>query len=215
MSIPLIAIVDYKLGNLFSVRRACEMLGHSPIITSDPRVISSASGLILPGVGAFGQAMENLRTLDLINPIVDHIAAGKKLFGICLGLQLLFEESEEFGTPKGLGILCGNVKKLPVDDAPIPQIGWNRINIALPRYSAGWNTTPLEKVNSSSWMYFIHSYYVNNIDKSDTLSETDYAGFKYTSAVLKNSIFATQFHPEKSSNEGLQIYREWIESIEP
>lgn len=209
---PNIVIVDYQLGNLFSVQRACELLDCRAAVSSDPRAIAGCDALILPGVGAFGQAMENLRKLDLVAPLRDHAAAGKPLFGICLGLQLLFDESEEFGTPGGLGILRGSVKKLPVLDAPVPQIGWNRIEPG-PSYPDGWQGTPLENVPRSSWMYFVHSFYVDNTDAGDSLSCTDYAGFGYTSAVLKDSIFATQYHPEKSSTQGLEIYRRWILSL--
>jgi glutamine amidotransferase len=209
---PNIVIVDYQLGNLFSVRRVCELLGCPATISSDPRMIAGCDALILPGVGAFGQAMENLRQLDLVGPLRDHAAAAKPFFGICLGLQLLFEGSEEFGSPEGLSILRGSVKKLPVLDAPVPQIGWNRIEPG-PAYPDGWQGTPLENLPPSSWMYFVHSFYVANTDEKDCLSCTDYAGFGYTSAVLKGSIFATQYHPEKSSKQGLKIYRRWIHSL--
>lgn len=212
MSSPSVTIVDYQLGNLFSVRKACEMLGCSPAVSSESKGIATADSLILPGVGAFGQAMENLHRLDLVQPLLDHVAAGKPLFGICLGLQLLFETSEEFGNPKGLGILRGSVKKLPVCESPVPQIGWNRIEPSAHR-SNGWIGTPLEYVPVSSWMYFVHSYYVENADPADALCSTNYAGFNYTSAVLNGSVFATQFHPEKSSHEGLEIYRLWLSAI--
>ena len=209
---PNIVIVDYHLGNLFSVCRACELLGCPATISSDPRIIAGCDALILPGVGAFGQAMENLRKLGLVGPLRDHAAAAKPFFGICLGLQLLFEGSEEFGSPEGLAILRGSVKKLPVLDAPVPQIGWNRIEPG-PSHGQGWQGTPLQDVPPSSWMYFVHSFYVANADEKDCLSCTDYAGFCYTSAVVKDSIFATQYHPEKSSTEGLKIYRRWIYSL--
>jgi glutamine amidotransferase len=209
---PNIVIVDYQLGNLFSVRRACELLDCRAIISNDPRTIAACDALILPGVGAFGQAMENLRKLQLVEVLREHAAADKPLFGICLGMQLLFDKSEEFGSPEGLGILRGSVKKLPVSDAPVPQIGWNCIEPGA-CYSRGWSGTPLESVPQSSWMYFVHSFYVANTDDKDCLSRTNYAGFSYTSAVLRNSIFATQYHPEKSSNQGLDIYRSWIRSL--
>lgn len=212
MSSPSVTIVDYQLGNLFSVRKACDMLGCAAAVSSEAKDIASADALILPGVGAFGQAMENLHRLDLVQPLLDHVAAGKPLFGICLGLQLLFEESEEFGTPKGLGILRGQVRKLPVSGSPVPQIGWNRIEPG-PARGAGWAESPLEKVKHGSWMYFVHSFYVENSDPQDALCKTNYSGFDYTSAALKGSVFATQFHPEKSSHEGLEIYRHWLSAI--
>lgn len=214
MSAPSVTIVDYQLGNLFSVRKACGMLGCTADISSNPRDISCADALILPGVGAFGHAMENLHRLDLVQPILDHAAAGKPLFGICLGLQLLFEESQEFGHPRGLGILRGSVRKLPVQDAPVPQIGWNRVRPADARAS-GWEHTPLANVPPDAWMYFVHSFYVENSDPADALCQTRYADFTYTSAVLRDAVFATQFHPEKSSHEGLEIYRQWLAALRP
>lgn len=212
MSSPSVTIVDYQLGNLFSVRKACETLGCAATVSSEPQDIAAADALILPGVGAFGQAMENLHRLDLVQPLLDHVATGKPLFGICLGLQLLFEESEEFGNPKGLAILRGCVKKLPVSESPVPQIGWNRISPG-PTLADGWAGTPLANVKPESWMYFVHSFYVENGDPQDALCKTDYSGFHYTSAALKQSVFATQFHPEKSSHEGLEIYRHWLAAI--
>ena len=208
MSAPHVTIVDYQLGNLFSVRMACEALGAQVTVSSQADDLRNARALILPGVGAFGQAMDNLHELGLIDPLLEHVAAAKPLFGICLGLQLLFEESEEFGNPRGLGILKGKVRKLPVTDAPVPQIGWNRIESA-----RDWQNSPLRDVPSSSWMYFVHSYYVDNSNPEDALCRTDYAGFNYTSAVLKDSVFATQYHPEKSSLPGLEIYRNWLAGL--
>jgi imidazole glycerol-phosphate synthase subunit HisH len=212
MSSPSVTIVDYQLGNLFSVRKACDLLGCPAALSSEAKDIASADALILPGVGAFGQAMENLRRLDLIHPLLDHVAAGKPLFGICLGLQLLFESSEEFGTPNGLGILRGQVRRLPVSESPVPQIGWNRIQPG-PARAGSWAGTPLSSVSPDAWMYFVHSYYVENSDPQDALCVTGYSGFQYTSAALRGSVFATQFHPEKSSHSGLEIYRHWLSSL--
>lgn len=213
MPVPPVTIIDYKLGNLFSIRKACEMLGYPVIVSSDPKELEKAGAVILPGVGAFGQAMDNLNQLDLVKALMDHVAAGKPLLGICLGLQLLFEESEEFGTSKGLGVLRGSVRKLPVTGSPVPQIGWNRIEPSIAR-TKGWKDTALENIEVSSWMYFVHSFYVDNANPEDALCTTEYAGFQYTSAVLKGSVFATQFHPEKSSNKGIEIYRQWLRCLQ-
>lgn len=210
-----VTILDYQLGNLFSVRKACQSLGFPTTLACTPQVIGQAGAMILPGVGAFGRAMENLHRLDLVHPLLDHVAAGKPLFGICLGLQLLFEESEEFGSPKGLGILRGNVKRLPVAESPVPQIGWNRIEVPESGRPDGWLATPLEGVPASAWMYFVHSYYVENANGGDALCQTSYSGLRYTSATMKGSVFATQFHPEKSSGEGLQIFRNWLSALPP
>jgi glutamine amidotransferase len=212
MSNRKIAIVDYQLGNLFSVRRAFEQLDQDAVVTHDPAVIAAADGVVLPGVGAFGKAMENIRRLGLDAPLYAHVAADKPLFGICLGLQLLFEGSDEFGSPKGLGIFEGHVRRLPVEDAPVPQIGWNRVTPAANRPS-GFADSALKDTPADAWMYFVHSFYVDNARASDALSRTDYVGFDYTSSVLRGRIFATQFHPEKSAKAGLQIYRNWLDSI--
>lgn len=212
MNPPNIAIVDYQLGNLFSVRMACEKLGHSAELASSAGEIRLADAIILPGVGAFAQAMKNLENLDMVSPLRDHVAAGKPLFGICLGMQLLFDESDEFGNPKGLGIIPGSVRKLPVENAPIPQIGWNRI-LPAASYTNGWSNTPLEDVGTDQWMYFVHSYYVDNTELADAICRTNYSGFEYTSAVLHGPVFATQYHPEKSAAPGLTIYRRWLQSL--
>jgi glutamine amidotransferase len=212
MDRPRIVIIDYQLGNLFSVQRAFEQLG-APVVVSTQRAdLENVDALVLPGVGAFGQAMDNLRRLDLVAPLRDHLAAGKPMFGICLGLQLLFEGSEEFGNPEGLGVLRGAVRRLPVMDAPVPQIGWNRV-LHSPSRAEGFRGTPLKDTADGAWMYFVHSFYVDNADASDALSQTEYAGFRYTSAVHRGTLFATQFHPEKSASAGLDIYRNWIASV--
>ncbi len=208
----MIIIIDYKLGNLYSVLRACQKVGLDAKISSDPAELKNCSAAILPGVGAFGCAMQNMLKCGLTEGIHSHVLDGKPLFGICLGLQLLFEESEEFGSPKGLGLLKGRVRKLPIKSAPVPQIGWNRIE--LPDEKSTWYNSPMQSVDPGSWMYFVHSYYADNEDSLDRHTLTEYAGFKYTSTVLRNNIFATQFHPEKSSEHGLSIYREWKNLIE-
>lgn len=212
MNQPKIAIVDYQLGNLFSVRMACEKLDHAADLATSASEIEEADAIILPGVGAFGQAMKNLEKLDMVSALKDHVAAGKPLFGICLGMQLLFEESDEFGNPKGLGVIPGSVRKLPLENVPIPQIGWNRIMPAS-SYADGWSGTVLEDVPAEQWMYFVHSFYVDNTDSGDALCRTDYGGFAYTSAVLHGSVFATQYHPEKSAAPGLTIYRRWLSDL--
>lgn len=212
MNPPNIAIVDYQLGNLFSVSMACDKLGHPAELATSAGDIEQADAIILPGVGAFGQAMKNLESLDMVSALKDHVAAGKPLFGICLGMQLLFEESEEFGNPKGLGLIRGSVRKLPPENVPIPQIGWNRIQPAA-GYADGWTGTALVDVSAEQWMYFVHSFYVDNADPKDAICRTDYGGFEYTSAVLQGSIFATQYHPEKSADPGLTIYRRWLQNL--
>lgn len=212
MNQPNIAIVDYQLGNLFSVQMACEKLSHKASLATSPNEIAQADAVILPGVGAFGQAMKNLTKLDLVSALQDHIDARKPLFGICLGMQLLFEESEEFGNPKGLGVIPGTVRRLDPPGVPVPQIGWNSIRPSA-KYQNGWQGTPLENVTEDQWMYFVHSYYVDNTAPDDAICRTQYGDLEYTSAILHRSIFATQYHPEKSAEPGLTIYRRWLASL--
>ena len=204
-----ILVVDYQMSNLFSVLRSIEKEGYTPKLTSDPNEIASASALILPGVGAFKAAMDNLKRLDLVDPIIDFIQSGKPFMGVCLGLHLLFEESEEFGSHKGLGIIQGSVKKFQQREGfkeKIPQIQWNNINPS----SISWQESPLKGIDKNAWMYFVHSYFVEPLDKNIILSETEYCGINYCSSIFQNNIFATQFHPEKSGKEGLTIYKNWL-----
>lgn len=209
---PSVAVVDYRLSNLFSVRMACARLG---CVTTDAQTatdIARADAIILPGVGAFGEAMANLGRLDMLSPLRDHIEAQKPLFGICLGMQLLFEESEEFGSPRGLGVVPGRVRRLAARDVPIPQIGWNTIAAPAERSSA-WAGSPLAGTRHDEWMYFVHSFFVDNVVSEHAVARTTYGGFQYTSAVRSGSVFATQFHPEKSAAPGLEIYRAWLSSV--
>lgn len=202
-----IVIIDYKLGNLFSVKHACVKVGLNPIVTSEKKDIVNAQAIILPGVGSFGDAMKNLEKLDLIYPLKDIVEKGIPLFGICLGLQLLFEESEEHGINKGLGFVKGTVNKfdntINNKKIKVPNTGWNTI------YSNNiekWNDSPLKSLNQNSFMYFVHSYYVRPENVNDILTLTNYEGLEYCSSVRKDNICAFQFHPEKSGKNGLKIY---------
>jgi len=208
-----IAIIDYGMGNLFSVQRACANIGLQAVITSDKKDISNSSGLILPGVGAFGDAMHNLQKLDLVGIIKDQISLGKPFLGICLGMQLLFTESEEFGRHKGFDIIKGVVVRFRTErkdrgsgTIKIPQMGWNQIHFQK-------NTDLLDGVINGGYMYFVHSYYALPEDKKDVLTMTRYEDTEYGSSYLKNSVFATQFHPEKSSLPGLRLYRNWAKRV--
>jgi glutamine amidotransferase len=212
-----VAIIDYEMGNLFSVRHACEAVGLEPVVTTDKNVLLGADAAILPGVGAFGAAMDNLRKLDLVSPILEFIASGKPFMGICLGMQLVFEESEEFGTHKGLGLVRGRVKRFSNGAEAgkaikVPQIGWNRIAPPKDRPQA-WKGTALGDVTPGEYMYFVHSYYTVPSDPQDALTITEYEGTEYCSAIKRGNLFASQFHPEKSAVEGLKIYRSWASSI--
>src|SRR3989338_8702810 len=198
-----IAIIDYQLSNLFSVKHALDFLKADSQITSDKSIIASSDAAILPGVGAFGDAMKNLGDLDLIDSIKEFIKEGKPFLGVCLGMQLLFSESGEFGKNEGLDIVKGEVKKFASKEKVIkvPQIGWNQIFKA----EKNWDNSPLKNIGDGEFMYFVHSYYVTPEDKNVILAQTLYEGIKYCSSLYSGNVFATQFHPEKSGPEGIKI----------
>ena len=200
-----VSIIDFNVGNIYSVVQACKEIGLKVNLTSNYEEIINSDGVILPGVGAFGTAMKNLKNQGLDLAINDFVSTGKPFMGICLGLQLLFSESEEFGYNKGLGIIKGKVLKFNNSDKKVPQVGWNTV------YSNDelWKTSPLNTINQNEFMYFVHSFYVKpSLDKY-VLSKTKYHDFEYCSAIKKNNVFATQFHPEKSGKRGLEIYKNW------
>ncbi len=197
-------IVDYGMGNMFSVLRACSNAGLDAVLTADRKELEGADAVILPGVGAFGPAMENLNRLDLVNPLKYFCASGRPFMGICLGFQLLMTESEEFGITRGLDIIKGAVRKFPVpnsEGAKVPQIGWN----AIKKYRS-WDGTVLEGLADGEYMYFVHSFYVVPDSQKMACTSTSYAGIEYTSSISSGSVFACQFHPEKSAWNGLKIY---------
>lgn len=208
-----VAIIDYQLGNLFSVKQACEHLGYDAVISSDKNVLLDADYAILPGVGAFADAMENLDKLGLAEGICEYINMGKPFMGVCLGLQLLLSHSEEFGDTKGLSLIPGKVKKFPVQEIndtafKVPQIQWNIIQ---PPAEEKWTNTPLQCCKPGDYMYFVHSFYAVPDNKAHVLSTTKYGDLEYCSSVIHNNIFATQFHPEKSGLYGINIYKEWFQ----
>jgi len=206
---PLVAIVDYGLGNLFSVEQACTFVGLNSIITNSRKDILNADAVILPGVGAYGDAMLTLHRLDLVHVLRDIVETATPLFGICLGLQLLMTESYEFGCHKGLGIIEGPVVRF---DAPeekgrllkVPQIGWNRIY--QPTHGAQWGGTFLEKVNNGEYMYFVHSYTVQPQDSNLIFATSRYGHIEFCSSIQSGNVFACQFHPERSGQAGLNVY---------
>lgn len=204
-----IAIIDYEMCNIFSVKRACEHVGLHPLVTSDASAIMRSDAVILPGVGAFGDAMDNLKRLDLITPIKEFIESGKPFMGICLGMQLLMSESEEFGHHKGLDIIKGTVVKFPAFrmDIKVPQVGWNRIYRPLHSNESIWQNSPLRGVMNNEYMYFVHSFYTVPEAPQLVLSYTNYEGLEYSSSFFFHNVFACQFHPEKSSIEGMKIYQ--------
>ena len=199
-----VAVIDYGMGNLKNVKNAFNFLGYSAKITGDFEDIKDATYLVLPGVGGFKDAMATLKRKGLVNPIKDAITTGKKFLGICLGMQLLFETSEEFGYSEGLGIFKGKVVKFDENAVNlIPHIGWNDIEILKP-------LKEFKGIEDRSFFYFLHSYYC--VPEEDiTVAVCDYYG-KFTACVKKDNIFACQFHPEKSHKEGLALLKNFIES---
>jgi glutamine amidotransferase len=204
MSTKEIAIIDYGRGNLRSVQKGFERVGWEATITRTTQKIRDARAVVLPGVGAFRDCMENLERLGLVDPILESIRSGKPFLGICLGLQLLFSISEEFGPTPGLSVFKGKVQRFPTNtttmkELKIPHMGWNTIRIR--------HTSPvLQEVPDSSFFYFVHSFYVNPEDPDLMCTETDY-GITFVSSIQKDNVFATQFHPEKSQSLGLRILK--------
>ncbi len=201
----MIAIIDYQMGNFSSVQKAFKKAGGNAIITSDKGKIISAKAVVLPGVGAFGDGIKELKKLGLIKIIKDFIAAGKPFLGICLGMQLLFEESQEAPGVKGLGILEGRVKRFPSGGKlKVPHMGWNQIK------SRGRLKPPLLKgISDGSYVYFVHSYYCRPRDKNIVVAETNY-GIDFPAMICRENILGCQFHPEKSQDIGLRILRNFI-----
>jgi len=199
-----VGIIDYGLGNIYSVNKACQKSGFDTVITSNKATLEDVDALILPGVGAFGNAMQSLRELDLIETILNQAKVGKPLLGICLGMQLLMKLSNEFGEHSGLGLIDGEVVKFPEGDSrnfKIPQIQWNNITINQE------NSKLLEGIPQDTFYYFLHSYYVKTQRSEVVAATVDYKNINYCCAVEKDNIFGTQFHPEKSSKQGLKIFQ--------
>ncbi|MDY0267889.1 imidazole glycerol phosphate synthase subunit HisH [Trichloromonas sp.] len=205
----MIAIIDYGMGNLRSVQKAFEKVGFAAKVTADPAELQKAEKLVLPGVGAFKDCMDNLRGGGFIEPIRRHVESDKPFLGICLGLQLLFSESEEFGRHQGLGIIPGKVVRFPGDlrlngeELKVPHMGWNQIRLR--------QDAPLFRgVADGSAVYFVHSYYVIPDDPTVIAAVTDY-GIEFCSAIRRDNVMAVQFHPEKSQQIGLRILRNFGE----
>ena len=196
----MIAIIDYGAGNLQSVKKAFDFIGAESVITDNPEIINACDRILLPGVGSFGDAMDSMHKSGLVETVKQNALSGKPFLGICLGLQLLFEESEESPGVKGLGIFKGKIKKFSPDmGLKIPHIGWNSLEIKQ-------KDTLFKNVPENSYVYFVHSYYLHAEDEEDVATVTNY-GIDFHSAVGKNNVFATQFHPEKSGDVGLQILK--------
>jgi len=195
----MIAIIDYGMGNIRSVEKGFQKAGADVKVTQDPRDINNADGVVLPGVGAFRDCMKGLEDLNLSNAVIETIKKGKPFLGICVGLQILFSESEEFGNSRGLDIFKGQVVRFQSRDLKIPQMGWNQLNII--------NSNALFKgIPDKSYFYFVHSYYVVPEDKGIISTTTDY-GIEFTSSVCRDNVYAVQFHPEKSGLPGLTVLK--------
>lgn len=204
---PRVAIVDYGMGNLFSVRNACLAVGLDAFVTPDASAVEAADAAVLPGVGAFEDAMLALDSLGMVDALKRVASEGKPLLGICLGLQLLMERSSEFGHHAGIGLIRGDVVRF---DAPmqgkrelkVPQVGWNRVVEAR---AGAWSGTLLDAVDSGVYQYFVHSYYVRPASDDVVLARTSYGGVEFCSAASSGSVVACQFHPERSGAQGMRI----------
>jgi glutamine amidotransferase len=201
----MIAIVDYGMGNLRSVEKGFLKVGVEAKIVSDPKAVDNAKGVVLPGVGAFRDCIRNLKDLNLTESIIRAIEKGKPYLGICLGLQVLFSESEEFGRCKGLDIFKGKVLRFPESDLKVPHMGWNSLKILR-------RPPILDDIPDGGYFYFVHSFYVAPEDKDINATVTDY-GVEFTSMIWKDNVFATQFHPEKSQTLGLRILKAFGEFV--
>jgi imidazole glycerol-phosphate synthase subunit HisH len=199
-----LAIIDYQMGNLRSVQKAFEKVGHAATITSDPAELARAERIVLPGVGAFGDAMAELKRRGLVEPIREAIGCGKPFLGICLGLQLLFDVGYEGGEFQGLGVLRGKVVRFDLPhEFKVPHMGWNRGTVTR-------RAPVLEEIADGTYFYFVHSYYVVPDDPQLVAIEADY-GRSFCAAVWRNNLFATQFHPEKSQDHGLRLLKNFAE----
>lgn len=201
----MIAIIDYGVGNLRSVQKGFEFVGHDALITSDPEAIAAADAVVLPGVGAFRACMDHLKEYGLVQAVYQAVDSGQPFLGICVGMQILFSECDEFGPAKGLGIFEGPVVRFPKQDPAtgeplkVPHMGWNQLEVGGP--------VPIfSELNRGDFVYFVHSYYPQPADPSICAATTTY-GMEFTSAVWKDNLYATQFHPEKSQKVGLKILR--------
>ena len=203
-----VAIIDYGVGNIFSIKQACRHVGMHASTTSSINEIMDADAVILPGVGAFGDAMSAIKSKDLMSPLKEIAASKTPLIGICLGMQLLMTESCEFGTHRGLGIIDGSVVRFesPLEcgrKLKVPMVGWSQIRKPPARQ---WTDTPLRDINNEEYMYFVHSFYAKPVDDGLVLSTSQYGNIEFCSSFRFENVIAFQFHPERSGVQGLKIY---------
>jgi len=208
-----IAVIDYGIGNVRSILGAFENQGADVLLTNNKDEILKSDGLVLPGVGAFSHGMENLISYGLVDVIKEYATLDRPLMGICLGMQLLFEESEEFGKTEGLGLILGKVVELPTKDnqnEKLPHVSWNELN----SNKVPWKNTILADTEEGSDMYFVHSFVARPRDSYNILSLTEYSNYHFCSSVKKGNIYGCQFHPEKSGPTGLKIINNFIRMCE-
>ncbi|MBI3075469.1 MAG: imidazole glycerol phosphate synthase subunit HisH [Deltaproteobacteria bacterium] len=199
----MIAVVDYGMGNLRSVAKAIEQVGFPARVTSEPQALRDARGVVLPGVGAFRDCMANLKSLGLIDPLLEWIGAGRPFLGVCLGYQVLFTEGEEFGRHRGLDVIRGRVVRFPpAAGLKVPHMGWNQLEVQP-------GSTLLRGIPNGAYVYFVHSYYAL-VEEPVTVARATH-GVTFSAAVERGALFGTQFHPEKSQQVGLQLYRNFAE----
>ena len=204
---PTIAVIDYDMGNLHSACKGLEFAGATPIVTDQAEVIYRADGVVLPGVGAFDPAMRHLCDRNLDQPIRDVIVSGKPFLGICVGLQLLFEASEE-GVEPGIGVLRGTLRRFkPEPGITVPHMGWNQLQLTQPDHPL-WAT-----ISSDDWVYFVHSYYAETTDPTIVAATVTHGTQTVTAAVTRDNLMAVQFHPEKSAKTGLQLLANFVEMV--
>ncbi len=211
MATPKVVVVDYGVGNLLSVINALEQNGSEVVLTADPDIVVRSSHVILPGVGAFGMAMNNLKALGLVDAIRTFASHGGHLLGICLGMQLLMTQSDEFGFNQGLDIIDGSVQKIPSSaQAKVPHIGWSQLNIG-PDHN-DWSHSILEETSPKTSMYFVHSYMVMPTQRQVRLADSTFGDAIVAAVVRQDNVVGCQFHPEKSGLPGLNILRKFCES---
>jgi len=207
-----IIIINYEIGNVRSILNAFEKVGITPILSRNKSEILNADGIVLPGVGSFSHGMKNLDKYSLVDTLKEYAKTNKPILGICLGMQMLLEESQEFGITKGIGLIPGKVIKLPIKDQAyekLPHISWNEIKLK----KINWNNTILKNIKHNSDMYFVHSYIAIPDNEEHILSTTEYSKYEFCSSIKKNNIYGCQFHPEKSAFLGLQIIENFVNII--
>jgi len=201
-----VVVVDYGLGNMHSVIKALRHLGADVLVTENPADVPTAERLVVPGVGAFADGMAGLRKRSLIEPVLEFIASGRPFLGICVGMQVLLSESEEFGHHAGLGVIEGKVELIPkAPGRKVPHIGWNRVTAV-----NAWAGTPLEPLEPGTMLYFVHSYTAVPAREEHRLADADYLGYRLSAAIRKDNVVGVQFHPEKSGSAGLVVLARYL-----